>query len=218
VAPGPGSAGDSTQWPRREWPLAPPQSRPAPRPPPGVPRTGLKVAARRGHWLGRDAAPQSQSRFSPAAATMAKQPQPISPLKNFFAGGFGGVCLVFVGHPLDTIKVRLQTQPKPQPGQAPLYSGTFDCFRKTLVGEGVRGLYRGMAAPIVGVTPMFAVCFFGFGLGKRLQQRKPDDVLTYPQLFAAGMLSGVFTTVIMAPGERIKCLLQVRHWMVVMGI
>jgi len=31
-----------------------------------------------------------------------------------------------------------------------------------------------------------------------------------PQLFAAGMLSGVFTTVIMAPGERIKCLLQVR--------
>lgn len=40
----------------------------------------------------------------------------------------------------------------------------------------------------------------------------------YPQLFAAGMLSGVFTTVIMAPGERIKCLLQVRHWMVVMAI
>uniref|UniRef100_A0A8B9F8I8 Uncharacterized protein n=1 Tax=Amazona collaria TaxID=241587 RepID=A0A8B9F8I8_9PSIT len=37
---------------------------------------------------------------------MAEQPQPISPVKNFFAGGFGGVCLVFVGHPLDTIKVR----------------------------------------------------------------------------------------------------------------
>nr|XP_009934959.1 PREDICTED: mitochondrial carnitine/acylcarnitine carrier protein [Opisthocomus hoazin] len=109
-----------------------------------------------------------------------------------------------------THAVRLQTQPKPQPGQPPLYSGTFDCFRKTLVGEGVRGLYRGMAAPIIGVTPMFAVCFFGFGLGKRLQQRKPDDVLTYPQLFAAGMLSGVFTTAIMAPGERIKCLLQIQ--------
>ncbi|KAF7250058.1 Mitochondrial carnitine/acylcarnitine carrier protein [Varanus komodoensis] len=143
---------------------------------------------------------------------MAEQPKPsqapISPLKNFFAGGFGGVCLVFVGHPLDTIKVRLQTQPKPLPGQSLLYSGTFDCFRKTLLKEGVRGLYKGMAAPIVGVTPMFAVCFFGFGLGKKLQQRTPDDVLTYPQLFAAGMLSGVFTTVIMAPGERIKCLLQ----------
>ncbi|KFO95371.1 Mitochondrial carnitine/acylcarnitine carrier protein, partial [Calypte anna] len=106
--------------------------------------------------------------------------------------------------------VRLQTQPRPQPGQPLLYSGTFDCFRKTLAAEGVQGLYRGMAAPLIGVTPMFAVCFFGFGLGKRLQQRKPDDILTYPQLFAAGMLSGVFTTVIMAPGERIKCLLQIQ--------
>lgn len=37
---------------------------------------------------------------------MSKQQKPISPVKNFFAGGFGGVCLVFAGHPLDTIKVR----------------------------------------------------------------------------------------------------------------
>ncbi|XP_043979081.1 cAMP-dependent protein kinase type II-alpha regulatory subunit-like isoform X3 [Gambusia affinis] len=141
---------------------------------------------------------------------MAKQPQPISPMKNFFAGGFGGVCLVFAGHPLDTIKVRLQTQPKPKPGESLLYAGTVDCFKKTLAKEGVKGLYKGMAAPIIGVTPMFAVCFFGFGLGKKLQQRTPDDVLTYPQLFAAGMLSGIFTTAIMTPGERIKCLLQIQ--------
>ncbi|XP_074529305.1 protein kinase, cAMP-dependent, regulatory, type II, alpha, B [Halichoeres trimaculatus] len=139
---------------------------------------------------------------------MSKQPQPISPLKNFFAGGFGGVCLVFAGHPLDTIKVRLQTQPKPKPGESLIYNGTIDCFKKTIAKEGVKGLYKGMAAPIIGVTPMFAVCFFGFGLGKKLQQKSPDDILTYPQLFAAGMLSGVFTTAIMAPGERIKCLLQ----------
>ena len=31
----------------------------------------------------------------------------------------------------------------------------------------------------------------------------------YMQIFGAGMLAGVFTTVIMVPGERIKCLLQV---------
>uniref|UniRef100_A0A4W2IB64 Mitochondrial carnitine/acylcarnitine carrier protein-like n=1 Tax=Bos indicus x Bos taurus TaxID=30522 RepID=A0A4W2IB64_BOBOX len=141
---------------------------------------------------------------------MADEVKPISPLKNLLAGGFGGMCLVFVGHPLDTVKVRLQTQPPSLPGQPPMYSGTFDCFRKTLMREGIRGLYRGMAAPIVGVTPMFAVCFFGFGLGKKLQQKHPEDVLSYPQIFAAGMLSGVFTTGIMTPGERIKCLLQIQ--------
>ncbi|EHB01072.1 Mitochondrial carnitine/acylcarnitine carrier protein [Heterocephalus glaber] len=141
---------------------------------------------------------------------MADKPRPISPLKNLLAGGFGGVCLVFVGHPLDTVKVRLQTQPPSLPGQPPMYSGTIDCFRKTLIREGITGLYRGMAAPIIGVTPMFAVCFFGFGLGKKLQQKSPEDVLSYPQIFAAGMLSGVFTTGIMTPGERIKCLLQIQ--------
>ena len=30
------------------------------------------------------------------------------PVKEFFAGGFGGSCLVLVGHPLDTIKVRIE--------------------------------------------------------------------------------------------------------------
>lgn len=28
-----------------------------------------------------------------------------SPIKYFLSGGFGGVCTVLAGHPLDTIKV-----------------------------------------------------------------------------------------------------------------
>lgn len=44
--------------------------------------------------------------------------------------------------------------------------------------QGILGLYKGMAAPITGVTPMFAVCFFGFGVGKRLQQKHPEEELS----------------------------------------
>lgn len=29
----------------------------------------------------------------------------VSPIKYFLSGGFGGVCTVITGHPLDTIKV-----------------------------------------------------------------------------------------------------------------
>lgn len=101
--------------------------------------------------------------------------------------------------------------PLPAPGASPLYTGTFDCAKKTIQREGVRGLYKGMSAPIAGVAPIFAISFFFFGLGKRLQQKTPDQQLTYPQLFAAGAFSGVFTTAIMAPGERIKCLLQIQQ-------
>lgn len=135
----------------------------------------------------------------------------VSPVKYFLSGGFGGICTIVTGHPLDTIKVRLQTMPKPAPNESPLYKGTFDCAKKTISKEGFFGLYKGMAAPLVGVAPIFAMSFLGYGLGKKLQQNTPDEKLTLVQLFYAGAFSGIFTTIIMAPGERIKCLLQIQH-------
>lgn len=39
-------------------------------------------------------------------------------------------------------QVRLQTQPKPKPGETPLYAGTIDCFKKTLAKEVMTALYE----------------------------------------------------------------------------
>lgn len=36
-----------------------------------------------------------------------------SPIKYFLSGGFGGVCTVVAGHPLDTIKVGVDFYPSP---------------------------------------------------------------------------------------------------------
>ena len=101
--------------------------------------------------------------------------------------------------------------PLPPAGQKPMYAGTYDCARKTIHNEGFRGLYKGMSAPLTGVAPIFAMSFFGFGVGKRLQQTHPEHELDNFQLFLAGAFSGVFTTTVMAPGERIKCLLQIQQ-------
>ncbi|KAK9300360.1 hypothetical protein QLX08_006904 [Tetragonisca angustula] len=135
----------------------------------------------------------------------------ISLVKYFLSGGFGGICTIVVGHPLDTIKVRLQTMPVPGPNGTVLYNGTIDCARKTITKEGVRGLYKGMAAPLCGVAPVFAISFYGFGLGKQLVRTSNNEELSPLQLFYAGAFSGIFTTIIMTPGERIKCLLQIQQ-------
>lgn len=134
----------------------------------------------------------------------------MSPFKNFLAGGFGGVCLVFAGHPLDTIKVRLQTQPILPNGKPAHYKGTWDCATKIIKKEKFLGFYKGMAAPIAGVCPMYAICFLSFSYGKKLQQKSDDHEFTLGELARAGCLAGIATTAILAPGERIKCLLQVQ--------
>lgn len=132
-------------------------------------------------------------------------------VKDFIAGGVGGSCSVLSGHPFDTIKVRIQTMPKPRVGEKPIYTGTFDCVIKTVKFEGFTGLYKGMGAPLVGVAPIFALMFMGFGFGKKIQQKDPEEELTNAQLGIAGGVAGVLTTVVMAPGERIKCILQVQQ-------
>lgn len=101
--------------------------------------------------------------------------------------------------------------PIPAAGQKPLYSGTFDCMKKTVTNEGFKGFYKGMGAPLAGVAPIFAISFLGYGVGKQLFGPKTGKDFTTLQYFTAGAFSGIFTTTIMAPGERIKCLLQIQE-------
>ena len=70
-------------------------------------------------------------------------------VRSFVAGGFGGICAVIVGHPFDLVKVRLQTAEKG------VYTGAIDVVKKSVAKDGLRrGLYAGVSAPLVGVTPM----------------------------------------------------------------
>ncbi|KAJ2907296.1 Mitochondrial carnitine carrier [Zalerion maritima] len=129
-------------------------------------------------------------------------------LRSLMAGGFGGVCAVVVGHPFDLVKVRLQT------AEAGVYKGAMDVARKSIARDGLKGLYAGVSAPLVGVTPMFAVSFWGYDLGKQLVRTAtstPEATqLTIGQVSAAGFFSAIPMTVITAPFERVKVILQVQ--------
>jgi len=135
-----------------------------------------------------------------------------SSFRSLIAGGVGGVCAVIVGHPFDLVKVRLQTAEKG------MYTGTFDVVKKTITREGpIRGLYAGVSAPLVGVTPMFAVSFWGYDLGKQLVEtvstvtvKNNAPQYTIGQISAAGFFSAIPMTIITAPFERVKVLLQIQ--------
>lgn len=129
-------------------------------------------------------------------------------LRALAAGGVGGVCAVVVGHPFDLVKVRMQTAEKG------VYSGAMDVVRKSVAKDGLaRGLYAGVSAPLVGVTPMFAVSFWGYDIGKQLVSRLSkveNNQFSVAQISAAGFFSAIPQTIITAPFERVKVLLQIQ--------
>lgn len=131
-----------------------------------------------------------------------------SSLRSLVAGGFGGVCAVVVGHPFDLVKVRLQTAEKG------VYKNAVDVVRRSIAKDGLRrGLYAGVSAPLVGVTPMFAVSFWGYDLGKDLVRKYSDvkdNQFSVAQVSAAGFFSAVPMTLVTAPFERVKVLLQIQ--------
>jgi solute carrier family 25 carnitine/acylcarnitine transporter 20/29 len=108
-------------------------------------------------------------------------------------------------------------------GSATASASVVGMFMKTFRTEGVRGLYRGVSAPLMAVTPLFATSFWGYDMGQRLIRWWETDAsdtsnsgnsstyqLSLTQKCIAGGLSAIPTTLITAPSERVKCLLQIQ--------
>ena len=109
----------------------------------------------------------------------------------------------------DTIKVRLQTQPS----AAPIYSGAFDCVKKTLQWEGVGGLYKGVASPLAGQMLFRATLFSAFGESKRWLGTNADGTvreLTNLDYYKAGMMTGFIAAFAEAPIDFYKSQIQVQ--------
>ncbi|KAF9356345.1 Mitochondrial carrier protein ymc2 [Mortierella sp. AD094] len=135
-------------------------------------------------------------------------------VKDCASGTVGGFLQVFVGQPFDTVKVRLQTMPAPLPGQAPLYTGTLDCVKKTLSKEGIKGFYKGTTTPLVGVGACVSIQFVTLQAMKRYynNQNGPsaNGFLSNSQLYLAGAASGITNSIISGPVEHIRTRLQVQ--------
>ncbi|KAF7270129.1 hypothetical protein GWI33_016870 [Rhynchophorus ferrugineus] len=120
---------------------------------------------------------------------------------DFFAGCLGGGAGIVVGHPLDTVKVCLQTQN----AQNPKYKNTFHCLRSIFEKQGVRGIYRGMSSPLFGVAGINAIVFGIYGNTLRCM-KNPDSLMSHT---LAGSFAGFVQSFICCPMELAKTRVQV---------
>lgn len=143
-----------------------------------------------------------------------------STFESLASGAIGGISLVLVGHPLDLLKVRLQTAPKITltPLSASSYAHASGdqsmkrIFSNLLKKEGISGIYRGVTAPLIGVAPIFAISIWGYDTGKGLASKYLKLNSNDPFAIAlGGAFSALPTSLLQVPGDRIKLRLQVSN-------
>lgn len=128
---------------------------------------------------------------------------PVSPALDFVAGTIAGSASLLCGHPFDTIKVKLQCLSTPG---KPLTA--MKAFTSIWKEEKLKGLYKGVLSPMLGIAAINASCFGCYGVTMRLQLKNPGDSPSLAQITAAGSASGIFTSIITTPIERLKILQQ----------
>lgn len=142
--------------------------------------------------------------------------------KGFVAGVFSGVAKLSVGHPFDTIKVRMQTT------SAERFAGPMSCLVQTIRNEGVRALYKGATPPLVGWMFMDSVMLGSLTMYKKLLGKHVfglDPAATTAGAAAAaggpalpsyghgiaGIFAGFTVSFVAAPFEHLKARLQVQY-------
>ncbi|XP_078431792.1 mitochondrial substrate carrier family protein [Wolffia australiana] len=130
--------------------------------------------------------------------------------REFVAGGLGGMAGVIAGHPLDTLRIRIQQ---------PVQSGSINkptsarLLRHIISSEGPSALYRGMAAPLASVAFQNAVVFQVYAIlsryldsGNALRGEPPG----LKSVALAGVGTGALQSLLLCPVDLVKIRLQLQ--------
>jgi len=124
---------------------------------------------------------------------------------NCMVGGLvSGAVATFTGHPLDTIKTRLQA------GHT-RYTGTLQCLKETVKLDGPRALYKGVVPPLLTYSMQSAILFSTWQGVLMLLHGGNRSNTPLGKVFTAGFVSGLATCVVATPVESVRCKLQVQH-------
>lgn len=130
--------------------------------------------------------------------------------KDIFSATIGSICCCYVGQPLDTVKVRMQTSPQ-------LYPNILVTAKKTISEEGAGALWKGAVPTATGMAMENAMAF---GVNEFLKRAFPDpdasqddNIIDRPpslwRPFAMGTITGCCSALVLLPSEIIKAKTQV---------
>ncbi|BFZ53422.1 hypothetical protein PYCC9005_000445 [Savitreella phatthalungensis] len=126
------------------------------------------------------------------------------PITGFVAGVLSGVTKLVIGHPFDTLKVRMQVD------SARFNNSVVTCLRRTVAQEGLRGLYKGGTPPLFGWAVMDSVMLGSLSNYRRLLAGESGQ-LTLPQHALAGLGAGLTVSLVATPIEHVKARLQIQY-------
>lgn len=125
--------------------------------------------------------------------------------QNLLSGTCAGAAQVVVGHPFDTLKVRLQTDPS---------KGLLGCVKDMYKNEGILSLYKGISSPLLGIGFSNAILFTSNAIflsllnGTNELNMKRNERLKNVAL--AGAFSGAMMAFANCPIELVKVRLQLQ--------
>ncbi|EPB78643.1 hypothetical protein ANCCEY_02281 [Ancylostoma ceylanicum] len=127
---------------------------------------------------------------------------------DFIAGWAAGGAGLIVGHPLDTVKARLQTMNA--------YKGIIDCAVKTAKQETLYGLYKGMWVPFLSTGALHSLLFAGYGTALRILHPGESNVearkdLPMSEIMIASICGTLAQVIPVIPVELLKTRLQVQR-------
>mmetsp|Transcript_13062 Transcript_13062/g.28315 ORF Transcript_13062/g.28315 Transcript_13062/m.28315 type:complete len:362 (+) Transcript_13062:52-1137(+) len=159
----------------------------------------------------------------------------ITAVHDLIAGGVAGSASVVVGHPFDTIKVRMQVAPPASSAAA----GSAGMSAAATSFGGVSSLFRGIGAPLSTAAVVNAIIFASYGATSRLwdaayhlphdeeeeihgvlagaegaillEHTPPSTRNQITKNFVCGSIAGLVQSTVICPMEHVKCRLQIQH-------
>jgi len=124
-------------------------------------------------------------------------------IKTILSGSMAGVSQALVGHPLDTVKVRMVNGRQ---------NSILGCCRMMMKDNGFRSFYQGIRAPLYGSVFQNALLFNAYETSRKVIGIKDDDkkdINHYKKVVAATALASVPMSFYESPMELFKCQMQV---------